>query len=124
MLDRNSTVCAPTTRHAVALRDDSVREHTFEKPVPYAIMADASLPRGVDALSADDLKAYKKHSHLCIRTDRALAKEITDTISVRNERLDWLERCQNSGLKLIPLLFEKRAEIGPIANNAVSAGVP
>ena len=70
-------------------------------------MVDANLPRGVDALSVEDLKSYKKNSHLCRRTDRALAKEITDTITVRNERLDWLEKCENSGLRLIPLLFAR-----------------
>ena len=105
------------------LRLSSVRTHTFAKPIPHAIVVDASLPRGVAALSSDDQKAYKKHSHLCTRTDRALAKAITDTISVRNERLDWLEKCENSGLQLIPLLFAKRAEIGPIANNAASTKI-
>ena len=120
VLDRNGTVCAPTNRHAVALRDESVRMHTFEKPIAHGIIVDAALPRGVSALSDDDKKSYKKHSHLTRRTDRALAKDITDTISVRNERLDWLERCENSGLRLIPMLFAKRAEIGPIANNAAS----
>jgi len=82
VLDRNGTVCGPTNRHTVALRDDSVRAHSFEKPIPYSIMVDANLPRGVDALSVEDLKSYKKNSHLCRRTDRALAKEITDTITV------------------------------------------
>jgi hypothetical protein len=123
VLDRNGTVCGPTNRHTVALRDDSVRAHSFEKPIPYSIMVDANLPRGVDALSVEDLKSYKKNSHLCRRTDRALAKEITDTITVRNERLDWLEKCEHSGLRLIPLLFAKRAEIGPIANNAASSKI-
>ena len=32
VLDRNSTVCGPNLRHTVALRDDSVRVHTFAKP--------------------------------------------------------------------------------------------
>ena len=120
VLDRNGTVCGPTNRHAVALRDESVRVHTFAKPIPHSIVVDANLPRNVNALSEEDKKLYKKHSHLCRRTDRALAKDITDTITVRNERLDWLEKCDNSGLRLIPLLFAKRAEIGPIANNAAS----
>ena len=121
VLDRNGTVCGPTLRHAVALRDDSVRTHTFERPIPHVIIVDANLPPGVADLSDEDKKSFKKHSQLTRRTDRALAKDITDTISVRNERLDWLEKCEHSGLRLIPLLFAKRAEIGPIANNAAAA---
>ena len=120
VLDRNSTVCGPTIRHAVALRDDSVRMHSFEKPISAAILTDAPLPRGVAALSVDDRKAYKESSHLCRRMDRALAKAIVSTITVRNERKDYLELCENSGLRLIVILFEKRADIGPIANNAAS----
>ena len=54
------------------------------------------------------------------RPTRALAKEIVATITVRNERNDYLEKCENSGLRLIGILFAKRADIGPIANNAAS----
>ena len=120
VLDRNGTVCGPTNRHTVALRDECVRMHSFEKPISTAILTEGALPRGISALSADDLRSHKKNSHLCRRIDRALAKEITDTISVRNERHDYLEKCGNSGLALILILFAKRAEIGPIANNAAS----
>ena len=71
MLDRNGIVCGPTNRHhAVALRDESVRVHTFEKPIPHSIMVHANLPRDVNALSDEDKKSYKKHSHLTRRTDR------------------------------------------------------
>eukprot|EP00966_Prymnesium_polylepis_P176959 4098304-Prymnesium_polylepis.1 len=101
VLDRNGTVCGPTIRHTVALRDECVRMHSFEKPISTAILTDAALPRGTAALSADDLRSYKKNSHQCRRIDRALAKEITDTISVRNERHDYLEKCDHSGLQLL-----------------------
>ena len=30
-----STVVAPTKLHAIALRDNAVRAHSFEKPIPY-----------------------------------------------------------------------------------------
>ena len=79
---------------SIALRDESVRAHTFEKPIPHSKTPSWSTRTflTVWTLSATRTKrSYKKHSHLTRRTDRALAKGITDTITVRNERIDWLE---------------------------------
>ena len=123
VLDRNGTVSGPTYLRTCALRDNSVREHTLEEPITIDIFVDAPTPRGVSALSSDDLKNFKPNIFLSRKKERYLAKLITSTITVRKARRDWLKRCNYSGLLLLPMLKDKLDEIGPIANDAAAAHI-
>ena len=63
-----SQVCGPTVYHTVALRDDNVREHTFDDPIGIDVFTEEPLDRGTRPLSDNDLKSYGKSTHLCRMT--------------------------------------------------------
>ena len=44
VISRNNVTCAPTDRHTLAIRDDIVRSHSFEKPITYKIFDDVPMP--------------------------------------------------------------------------------
>ena len=113
----NNALCGPTNRHTVALKYNLVREHTFEAPITIDIFVDGALPPRTRDLTDNDQKKYYPSVYLCRRKDRSLARQITKTITTRSERKKWRERCNNSGLALIPMLMRKCEEIGPGANN-------
>ena len=120
VLDRN-VVCGPTDRHTVALKMGLVREHTFDKPISHAaIFTEGPLPASARryALTDDDKKSsFKPAKILCSRKDTTLSRDIVDTIPVRSVRNTLLKKCEDSGLKLIPILLAKCDEIGPVAND-------
>ena len=111
-------IVAPTEKHACMLRDERVKVFSFDDPIPHAVFDKGAAPGA--GLSKTDKKTHTHSAELCRRKDRALARDITSTIEVRVERRAWLRKCENSGIKLIKLLFKKASEIGPSANTALS----
>ena len=53
-----------------------------------------ALPPRTRELSENDLKKYYPSVCLCRRKDRALARQITKTITTRSERKKWREKCK------------------------------
>ena len=92
-------------------------------PITIDIFVDGALPRGTRELSESDQKKYYASVYLCRRKDRALARQITKTITTRSERKKWRERCNHSWLSLIPMLMQKCEEIGPGANNVAQTKI-
>ena len=95
-----STVVAPTKLHAIALRDNAVRAHSFEKPIPYTINKEVAIPRGVTPLAADE-KTVKVGFHYWTSKDRKLMKLYLNRITITAARKKWKKKCKGSGLRLL-----------------------
>lgn len=99
VLDSRYNTIVPTEFHGCALRDDLVRDCSFDQPISDEIFNDYAIPTGMAPLTkAEDVKVYREAIR---QVDRQLATDILECIASEGERKHWEALSGGSGLALL-----------------------
>jgi hypothetical protein len=116
---RRETV-VPTLFHAYAIQNGLIGEFDFDNPIPTSFMDDREVPRDLPRMTEEQRRAFLVQPHAIKVALEKLANAITDTITVRATRQEYLTERNRNGVALIRNLMLEARRLGPTADSAIS----